>query len=120
MKKGDKVTIRDGSWTRKIKDNKLVNGSGCDDTKQYIVIETGCSFPLYDGISFQKDKHRSDTVIQAINSGEVVFIFGNFLQLVAPTHLVWIDVVQANHRMSGRLVKISDKLYQEIINDPQS
>ncbi len=120
MKKGDIVVINDSSWTKTIKDNKLVNGPGSDAHKQYIVIETGCSFPLYDGVSHQKDKHRSDTVIQAVDSGEIVFIFENFLEPVPPTHKVMVDVRQDGGWMYGQIVEISDKLYKEIKRGSQS
>ena len=120
MKKGDKVVIDDGSWTREIKDNKLVRGPGSDDDKQYVVIETGCKFPLYDGMSRQKDENRSDTVIQAVDSGEVVFIFEGFLRPVPPKHMVIIGAERKDCVVVGTWVEISDKLYQEIKRDSQS
>ena len=120
MKKGDVVTITDGSWTRKIKDNKLVIGPGRNAIKQYVIIETGCSFPLYCGMSHQKDKYRSDTVIQAIDSGEVVFIYKNFLHLVPPTHKVMVDIRQDGGWMYGQIVEISDKFYKKIKRDLQT
>jgi len=96
----------------------LVVGPGFSDTKQYVIIETGCSFPLYDGISHQKDKHRSDTVIQAVNSDEVVFIYGAFLCPVLPKHNIMIDIKTDGCLITGQYVEISDKLYKEIKRKP--
>lgn len=84
MKKGDIVTIRDGSYTRSIIAGKLIHESlayGSEGDKKYRVVETECSFPLTD--KCQSAMYRNDTVIQAVKSGKVVFIHGRFLKLVA-------------------------------------
>lgn len=82
MKKGDVVTITDGSYTKSVVAGKLVGESlnyRDEKGKHYIVIETECSFPLELGFSRQPDDYRNDTVIQAVKSGKVVFIHRRFL-----------------------------------------
>ena len=118
MNKGDIVMIDDGSYSKTIKDNKLVHGPGGDRyvqdvvRKQYTIIETGCNFP--------KTGSRTNTfnniVIQAIDSGKVVFIEERFLCPVPPTHKVMIDIIHfGGYRGTvGHVVEISDKLYKEI------
>lgn len=122
MKKGDVVVIDDGSWSRQIKNNELIRGPGGDKyisckRKQYVIIETGCSFPNTGSfISIV-----NNTVIQAIDSGKVVFIEERFLRLVPPKHKIMVDV--ATHQgcfMYGNIVEISDKLYKEIKRELQS
>lgn len=86
MKKGDVVTIHDGSYTKSVVGGKLIHerlnyGSECD--KQYVVIEVNCKFPA--------EKSQSDptytpaafnnTVIQQCESDKVVFIEACFLRL---------------------------------------
>ena len=83
MKKGDIVIIMDGSYTRSVINGKLIHESlayAGEKGKHYVVIETGCSFPLNN--FHQPDYYRNDTVIQAIDSGKVVFIHGRLLVLV--------------------------------------
>jgi hypothetical protein len=120
MKKGDMVVINDGSWSRTVKNNKLVHGPGSDryrasrDRKHYTVIETGCSFPNTGNQGYGEYLGRptfNNTVIQAIDSGKVVFIEEHFLELVPSTHRVMIDIDQI---ASSTVVEISDKLYKEI------
>ena len=87
MKKGDVVVINDGSWSRVIRDNKLSYGATSDRyradmdrdyvRKQYVIVETGCSFP-----NTGSSSTFNNTVIQAIDSGKVVFIEERFLRLV--------------------------------------
>jgi len=112
LNKGDVVTIKDGSWTQSVVNEKLVCellNCGREKGKSYTVIETGCSFPLgYD----QPEEYRNDTVIQAVDSNKVVFIHNRFLCRVLPKHKVMIDMTF--YRAGGDVVEISDKLYQEI------
>jgi len=89
MKKGDIVTIKDGSYAVSVIHGKLAHESlnyGIEWGKQYIVVETECVFPLVD--NYQTRNYRNDTVIQALagegnqtlSRGKVVFIHGCFLQ----------------------------------------
>ncbi len=123
MKKGDVVTITDGSYTRSVVAGKLVHESlayAGEKGKHYVVIEVGCSFPL--GDSHQPDYYRNDTVIQALDSGKVVFVHGRLLKLVPPTHKVMIDIEPTRYAVveTGQVVEISDKLYKEIKRDLQT
>jgi len=126
MKKGDIVTINDGSWTRSVVDGKLIKehlNHGGEQGKKYTVIETGCSFPNTGGRGvIGTDIHATfnNTVIQAIDSGKVVFIEERFLHPVPPKHKVMLDIKQDGGWMYGQVVEISDKLYQEIKRDSQS
>lgn len=119
MKKGDVVIITDGSWTRSIVGGKLVEeflNDGDEKGKQYIVIETGCSFPKTGSL-----RTFNNTVIQAIDSDKVVFIEERFLELVPPKHKIIIDItVTRLGGIRGNVVEISDKLYQEIKRDSQN
>lgn len=131
MKKGDVVVIDDGSWSRTIKDNKLVHGPGGDkqtlskNRKQYVIIETGCSFPNTGNKGYSYPTLMpatfNNTVIQAIDSGKVVFIEERFLKLVPPKHKILVDVIfHPGYGMGGQVIEISDKLYQEIKRDAQA
>lgn len=87
MKSGDTVTIKDYSYVRSVSHGKLtLKRPNCvdDADRQYTVVETGCSFPLF---SLQPTNYRNDTVIQT-DDGRVVFIHSRFLKLVNPPH-VW-------------------------------
>lgn len=118
MKKGDKVTITDASYSRSIIDKKLIGewlNFGDEKGKQYVIIETDCRFPRDD----VKDRYRNygtfnNTVIQAVDSGKVVFIEECFLEPVLPTHKVMVDMVLRPGYVGGEIIKISDKLYKEI------
>lgn len=124
MKKGDVVVTDDGSFSRTIKGGKLVYGPGGDkytgiknsDRKQYVIVETGCSFPR----TGNRNDRFNNTVIQAVDSGKIVFIEERFLELVLPTHKVMIDIRQDGGCMYGQIVEISHKLYQEIKRGSQS
>lgn len=87
MKKGDIVIIAGyGSYTKSVVGGKLIHEAlayGRNLGKQYIVIETNCKFPAE---KFQADRTYTpasfnNTVIQAIDSGKVVFIEERFLRL---------------------------------------
>jgi len=86
MKNGDIVKVEDGSFSRSVINGELIHellnyGSECG--KEYVIIEIGCKLPV--------EKTRADstftpvsfnnTVIQAIESGKVVFITECFLRL---------------------------------------
>ncbi|HEB27934.1 MAG TPA: hypothetical protein ENI05_09200 [Porticoccus sp.] len=91
MKKGDLVTICDGSWTASVVDGKLIHESlvyGHNAGKRCVVIETGCSFPL---VGDQPFKFRNDTVVQQCESGKVVFIYSRFLKSIPQMHTIIID-----------------------------
>jgi hypothetical protein len=124
MKKGDVVTIDDGSFTRSVVDGKLIKESlnyGNEKGKQYVIIETGCSFPNTGSRGFAGTSivtTFNNTVIQAIDSGKVVFIEERFLKLVPPTHEVVVDIIfHPGYGIGGKIVEISDKLYKEIKRD---
>ena len=127
MKKGDVVTICDGSFTRSVVGGKLVGeylNYGDEKGKKYTVIETGCSFPNT-GSSGMSELHGiptfNNTVIQAIDSGKVVFIEERFLRPVLPKHKVVIGVTVTHlGGIYGKVIEISDKLYQEIKRDSQN
>lgn len=130
MKKGDKVTITDGSYTKSVVGGKLVHEFFAYDDeqyeqyKQYVIIETNCKFPA------DNDQARSvlgvsgtfnNTVIQAVNSGKVVFIEERFLELVPPTHKVVVDIIlHPGYGVGGKVIEISDKLYKEIKRELQA
>lgn len=113
MKKSDIVVIDDDSWSRTVKDNKLVHGPDGDkhkqDRRQYIVIETGCRFPNTDS----PDSYNN-TIIQALDSGKVVFIEERFLRLAKLECKIMISVGQDKYIMFGKIIKISDELYKKI------
>lgn len=85
MKKGDIVTIKDGSWTRSVVNGKLVSeflNYGREKGKKYVIIETNCIFPNTGSGQFGcTPPTYNNTVIQAIDSGKVVFIEERFLRL---------------------------------------
>lgn len=123
MKKGDIVTINDGSYPMSVIDGKMTYellDYGDAQDEQYKIIEIGCVLPAG---GFQAREclgipgSFNDTVIQAIDSGKVVFVEERFLELVPPTHKVMIDMIQKGCCLYGDTIKISDKLYQEIKRD---
>jgi hypothetical protein len=96
MKVGDRVTIKDHSWSRTFTRmegliHKSLSG-GKRDTR-YTVVEMGCTFPLG---SVQPAKYRNDTVIQA-DDGMVVLIHSGFLELVDPPRIWEHGDVFKNH-----------------------
>jgi len=124
MRKGDIVVIDTGSWSRTVENGGLTHGPGGDKyincigyiRKQYKVIETGCSFP-----ATGSSRSCNNTVIQAVDSGKVVFIEERFLSLVPPKHKIVVDVtVTRLGGIYGKVVEISDKLYKEIKNESQA
>lgn len=119
MKKDDVVTIRDGSWTRSIVNGKLIHESlafGAEQDKHYIIVETGCSFPNTGSLYGLNNRPSfNNTVIQAVDSGKIVFIEERFLKLVPPKHQVMVDIIfHLGYGMGGQVVEISDKLYKQI------
>ena len=116
MKKGDKVTVRDSSYSRSIIDEKLVHETGILYNKQYTIIEIDCKFPVLDSMQLRYESmdRFNNTVIQAVDSGKVVFIEERFLKLVLPTHKVMVDIRQDGDWMYGEIVEISNELYRQI------
>ena len=118
MKKGDVVTIRDGSYTKSVVNGELIHEHLAIQSKQYKVVETGCSFPAKGNQAYDSDGYCgpsfNNTVIQAVDSGKVVFIEERFLRLAKPTHKVMIDVRQDGGWTYGQIVEISDELYKQI------
>lgn len=121
MKKGDVVTVSDGSYSRSVINGKLIHEAGAGScSEKFTVIETGCKFPTTDEYQTMYQSTFNNTVIQAIDSGKVIFIEERFLKLVSPTHKVVIDCAYVNCITYGEIVEISDKLYKEIKRDSQS
>lgn len=117
MKKGNIVIIRDSSFSRSVINGELVEEFlACDNKgdKQYVIVETGCMFPVTNVYQARGLTSFNDTVIQAVDSGEVVFIEERFLCLVKPTHNVMINLEHFSGMLGGTLYKISDELYREI------
>ena len=100
MKKGDIVTIKDGSYTRSVINGKLIHewlAHGTETRKRYMVVETGCRFPLVE--YHQPEPYHNNTVIQVLyeNSqtlarGKVVFIHERFLRLVTIREVTMAEV----------------------------
>ncbi|MCK5608843.1 hypothetical protein KAR91_43625 [Candidatus Pacearchaeota archaeon] len=117
MKKGDVVTIRDGSYSRSVINGESIHEIGLErPNEQFRVIEVDCKFPVIDLMQPQYElvPTFNNTVIQAIDSGKVVFIEERFLRPVLPKHKVMIDMVGYCGCAIGMICEISDKLYQEI------
>lgn len=114
MKKGDKVTIRDGSYSKSLVDKKLVHEVKHWRDEQFVIIEVDCKFPVTDSLQSMYQPSFNNTIIQAIDSGKVVFIEERFLELVLPTHKIMVDIRQDGGWMYGEVVEISDRLYKEI------
>jgi len=110
MKKGDVVIIKDGSWTRSIVDGELIHESlnyGEEKGKKYKIIELGCKFSNTGNSGICELRCRptfNNTVIQAIDSGKVVFIEERFLQL-APKPIREVTMVEVCQQF-GEEVKI--------------
>lgn len=115
MKKGDVVIVKDGSYSRSVMNGKLIHEAGAGQRgEKFTVIETDCKFPTTDEYQAMYQSTFNNTVIQAVNSGKVVFIEERFLKLVPSTHKVMVDIRQDGGWMYGQIVEISDKLYKQI------
>lgn len=116
MKKGDKVTIKDSSYSKVVTNNGLESGYGGIYNirgEQGVIVEVDCSFPDPDEFQ-QKYRHFNNTIVKT-NSSKVVFIEECFLELVLPTHNVMVDMIfHLGYCVGGEVVEISDELYQEI------
>lgn len=120
MKKGDIVTVGDGSYSRSVINGKLIHEAGAGPRgEKFTVTETDCKFPMTDKYQMMYQSTFNNTVIQAIDSGKVVFIEERFLRPVLPKHTVLVDVESNGCVMFGAMYKISDKLYQEIKREAQ-
>ena len=97
MKAGDKVTVRAGSWSKKIRGGKLISALTNRSSirgQHWTVIETDCVFPLTQGYYGQPSQYRNDTVIQGPGGvDDIVFIHSGSLKLVPPPKPkhVWVD-----------------------------
>ncbi|MCK5615764.1 hypothetical protein KAR91_78600 [Candidatus Pacearchaeota archaeon] len=120
MKKGDVVTVKDGSYSQGVINGKLIHEAGAGPRgEKFTVIETDCKFPVTDEYQTTYRSAFNNTVIQAIGSGKVVFIEERFLKLVPSKHMAIIDAERKNCCIVGTWVEISDKLYQEIKREIQ-
>jgi len=124
MKKGDVVTINDGSYSRSVVNGKSIHEVGLrHPNEQYTIIETDCKFPVVNPFQsmYEPIPRFNNTVIQAIDSGKIIFIEERFLELVPPKHKVMIDIVYHHGCMlCGMTVEISDELYRKIKDETQT
>jgi len=100
MKAGDLVIIKDYSYSKEVEDGVLVDNTYRGD-KQFIIVETNCVFP--NPHEYQLGYTFNNTVIQAVDSGKVIFIEERFLKLT--THKITID---------GKTIEISNESYQAL------
>ena len=107
MKKGDKVKIRDFSYSQCVVGCKLqdYNGLFGDAKGEFVVVEVDCKFPqtVNQKYWYPDGKEYNDTVLQSIQSGRVVFIEERFL--VPAQHTITID---------GKEITISHEFYQAL------
>lgn len=112
MKKGDMVVAHDLSWAKAIKNGKLVSPTRDVHmnfkTSPAIVIETNCRFPLGDGFNYEPEEHRRNTVIQVVNTGEVIFVHDSFL------HPVKYKIAFVGGILDGTVIEISDEFYEKL------
>jgi len=86
LKKGDLVWIKDLSYSRIVKNGKLrpphfeYAAYGQENNKQFIVVEINCKFPKTS--VWLDDNEYNDTVIQCVETNEVIFIQKRSLQPV--------------------------------------
>ena len=119
MKKGDRVTIDDTSYSRAIIDGELKHpGQPLRYYKEAVIVELNCTFPK---TSRWKGNNVNDTIIQLCGTGQIIFIEERFLRPVPPKHKIMIDVTtDQGCFMYGNIVEISDKLYKEIKRNSQN
>ena len=87
MKKGDKVIIRDSSYSKVVTDHGLEDGYKHNGLyfirkKQGVIIETNCRFP--NPHEHQEQRKTFNNTVVRTNSGKVVFIEERFLKLANP------------------------------------
>lgn len=121
MKKGDIVIVRDSSYSKVVTKHGLEDGYGGTRVRgrQCVIIELDCRFP--NPHQYQvKNNEYNNTVIRIIETDEIVFIDEQFLK--PAIHKVMIDLKQGDSIiiLSGKIVEISDELYQEIKRDSQT
>lgn len=104
MKKGDIVTVRDFSYSVIVEGGKLRKSTFHAfypaARKRFTVVETNCIFPR---TSTRPGANHNNTVIQVVNSTEVVFIEERFLRLA--TYEIIID---------GKIIKLSHESYKNL------
>ena len=103
MKKGDVVQINDCSWARTAKNGKLVSPNGVYGV-HCIVVEINCKFPFSLPRFVEQSPTYNNTVIQVIDTGEVIFIEQRFLKPV--TRKITFD--------DGKVVELSEQSYQNL------
>ena len=125
MKKGDKIIIRDSSYSKVVTAHGLESGYGHDElhhiTEKYgIIIETGCKFPNPD--ENQGYYGTFNNTVVRTNSGKIVFIEERFLDLIESTHKIMVDLKQEGSivLLSGTMYEISDELYKKIKHESQT
>lgn len=96
IKKGDVVKIKDFSYSRTVENGKLVRPNSSTYGK-FVVVEINCNFPHTKNDPWRAPADFNNTVIQATNSGEVIFIQDKYLQ--PAKHKITVDdkTVEISH-----------------------
>ena len=102
MKAGDKVIVRDCSYSHKVVNGSLQRVQAWAKGPQFTVVAVRCYFPNPHRFQIE-DGHYNNTVIQKDDSGEVVFIEERFL--IPVKHTIRID---------GKDIEISNESFQEL------
>ena len=92
MKKGDVVEINDWSYAKVISNGELNDIGYPEFTGNCIIIETNCKFPASKRQATATSlipASYNNTVIQAIDTGDIIFIEERFLR--PATHKITID-----------------------------
>jgi hypothetical protein len=107
MKKGDRVRIKDFSYARCVVGLSLhvYSPTFDDDARgEFVVIEVGCKFPKVSSTQGSVfGSSYNNTVLQSVQSGQVVFIEERFL--VPAQHTIVID---------GKEITISHESYRAL------
>ena len=103
MEKGDIVIIRDISYSRQVIQGQLKRTKySLKKGTKFIIVETNCEFP--NPYCWQaQSKRYNDTVIQAVDGEEIVFIEERFLEF--DTHKITID---------DKTIEISNESYKAL------
>jgi len=119
MKKGDIVVVNDSSYSFVIVNDCLEHHAGEVQKERQIVIAVDCDLPA--DYNLHSESQRNDVIVKGQTSGKITFIQQRFCRPVPPTHKIIIDVViNRNCSVYGEVIKISDRLYQEIKRDSQT